>query len=102
MKLESYNLHNCKKNCRKLVFLEFPEQLLSHIIFELLHCYKVTLVNKPYSKSGTKIFDLKGFRKKLVPSQREKYSGALRLNQIKSTLPQADLGLLQHPRWSAL
>ena len=73
MKFESYNLHHCKKNCRKLVFRAFPEQLLFHIIFELLHCYEVTFVkkyNKPlFQKSETKIFDLKRFHKKLVPSQ---------------------------------
>ena len=33
------------KNCRKLVFCVFPEQLLSHIMFGWLHCYEVTLVN---------------------------------------------------------
>ena len=28
LKFESYNLHHCKKNCCKLVFLVFTEQLL--------------------------------------------------------------------------
>ena len=90
MKLESYNLHHCEKNCRNLVLWVFPEQLASHIIFERLHCYEVTLVKKYHKalsqKSKTKIFDQKSFRKKLVPSQREKNSGVLRLNQIMFTL----------------
>ena len=90
MKLESYNLHHCKKNCRNLVLWVFPEQLASHIIFERLHCYEVTLVKKYHKallrKSETKIFDQKSFHKKLVPSQREKNSGVLRLNQIMFTL----------------
>ena len=90
MKFESCNLHYCKKNCRKLVFLVFPEQQLSHIISERLHCYEVTLV-KRYNKSllqksETKTFDQKRFQKKLVPSQQEKNLGVLRLNQIMSTL----------------
>ena len=89
MKFESYNFHYCKKNCCKLVFWVFSEQLLSHIIFKL-HCYEVTLVkkcNKPsLQKSETKIFDQKRFHKKLVPSQREKNSGVLRLNQIMPPL----------------
>ena len=89
MKFESYNFHYCKKNCCKLVFWVFSEQLLSHIIFKL-HCYEVTLVkkcNKPsLQKSETKIFDQKRFHKKLVPSQQEKMLGVLRLNQIMSAL----------------
>ena len=79
MKIESYNLHHCKENCRKLIFWVFPEHLLSHIIIERLHCYEVTLVKK-YKKTllqkiETKIFDQKRFHKKLVPSQREKKLG---------------------------
>ena len=85
MNFEPYNLHRCIKNCRKLVFWVFPEQLLSHIIFERLHCYEVTLVkkyNKPLlKKNETKIFDQKIFHKILFPSQREKNSGILRLNR---------------------
>ena len=38
LKFESYNLHHCKKNCCKLVFLVFTEQLLYQIIFGQLHC----------------------------------------------------------------
>ena len=90
MKFESYTLHRWKKNCRKLVFWVFPEQLLSHMIFERLHCCKVTLVkkyNKPLlQKSETKIFDQKRFHKRLVPSQLEKNLGVLRLNKIMSKL----------------
>ena len=86
MKFESYNIHHCKNNCHKLVFWVFLEQLFSQIIFEQLHCHEVTLVkkyNKPLlQKSETKIFDQKRFLKKLVPSQREKNSGVLRLYQI--------------------
>ena len=33
-KFESYNLQRCKKNCRKLVFCVFPEQLLPFIFFK--------------------------------------------------------------------
>ena len=79
-----------QKNCRRLVFWVFSEQLLSHITFEPLHCYEVTLVkkyNKPlFQKSQTKTFDLKRLHKKLVPSQWEKHFGVLSLNQIMSTL----------------
>ena len=83
MKFESYNLHHCKKNSQKLVFWVFPEQLLSHIIFERLYSYEVTLVkkyNKPLlQKSETKIFDQKRFHKKLVPNQRGNNSGVLKV-----------------------
>ena len=86
MKFESYNLHHSKNNCRKLVFWVFPEQLLSHIIFERLHCGEVTLVKKDnktlLQKTETKIFDQQRFHKKLVSSQQEKKLGILRLNQI--------------------
>ena len=61
LKFESYNLHHCKKNFRKLVFLVFTEQLPDQIIVGLLHCYEVTLVkkcNKPLlQKSETNIFN---------------------------------------------
>ena len=63
----------CKKNCRKLVFWVFQAQVLSHIIFERLHCYDVTLVkeyNKPLlQKSETKIFHKIRFHKKLIQSR---------------------------------
>ena len=85
IKFESYNFHHCKRNCCKLVFWVFSEQLLSHIIFKP-HCHEVTLVKKynksSLQKSETKIFDQNRFHQKLVPSQREKNSGVLRLNQI--------------------
>ena len=78
MKFESYTLHRWKKNCRKLVFWVFPEQLLSHMIFERLHCCKVTLVkkyNKPLlQKSETKIFDQKRFIKDLFQVNQKKTS----------------------------
>ena len=35
----TYKLQHCKKNCRKLVFWVFSEQLLHHIIFWRLHFY---------------------------------------------------------------
>ena len=65
LKFESLNFQNCKKKkkkySRKLVFWVYPEQLLSHIIFEHLHCYEVTLEeknNKPLLQKGeTNIFD---------------------------------------------
>ena len=67
LKFESYNLHHCKKSCRKLVFLGFTEQLFYNLIFGQLHCHEVTLVkkyNKPLpQKSKTKIFDQKEFHK---------------------------------------
>ena len=78
-KFESYNLQHCKKNCRKLVFCVFAEQLLSHIIFGRLQWYEVTLVknyDKPLlQKSETKIFKQKSFHKKLFQSQRGKKLG---------------------------
>ena len=79
-----------KKNCRKLVFWVFQEQVLSNIIFERLHCYDVTLVkeyNKPLlQKSETKIFDQIRFHKKLIQSQCGENSGVFRLKQIMSKL----------------
>ena len=38
--IESYKLHHSKKNCRKLVFCVFTEQLLYQIIFQQLRCYE--------------------------------------------------------------
>ena len=79
LKFESYNFHHSKKNCRKLFFLVFTEQLLYQIIFRWLHCYEVALVkkcNKPLlQKSERKIFDQKIFIKKLIENQREKLLG---------------------------
>ena len=49
--------------------------LLSHIIFDRLHCYEVTLVKKykPFlQKKETKIFDENRLTRKLIPSQRKK------------------------------
>ena len=55
------------KNSHKLVFCVFPEQLLSHIIFGLLHWYEVTLIkryNKPLlQKSETKILKQSSHRR---------------------------------------
>ena len=39
LKFESFNLHHCKKNCCRLVFLIFTEQLLYRIILGQLYCY---------------------------------------------------------------
>ena len=91
MKLESYNLHHCKRKLPQVSFWVFPEEPLSHIIFEQLHSYEVTLVkkyNKPLlQKSEIKVFDQKRFHKKLVPSnEKKKNSGVLRLNQIMPKL----------------
>ena len=76
-----------------LVFWVFPEQLLSHIMLERLHCYEVTLVNKYYKpllqKSETRIFDQTRFHKKqdfIKSTSTKKNSGVLRLNQIMSIL----------------
>ena len=89
-KFESCNLHHCKKNCPKLVFLVFTEQLLYQIIFGLLHCYEVTLVkkrNKPLlQKSETKVFDLKRFIKNLLKVSEKNNSGVSKINQIMSKL----------------
>ena len=86
LKFESYNLHHCKKNCRKLVFLVFTEQLLYQIIFGRLHCYDITLVkkcNKPLlQKSETKVFDQKRFIKNLLKVSEKNNSGVSRINQI--------------------
>ena len=74
-KFESSNLHHCKKNCRKLVFLVFTEQLLYQIILGRLHCYEVSLgkmFNKPQlQKSETKIFNQKSFIKNLLKVARK-------------------------------
>ena len=51
LKFESYNLHHCKKNCCKLVFLVFTEQLLYQNIFGQPHCYEVTLLNLSWWRS---------------------------------------------------
>ena len=70
LKFETYNLHHCKKNCRKLVFLVFTKHLLYQIIIGRLHCYEVALVkkcNKPLlQKSEAKIFNQKSLTKYLL------------------------------------
>ena len=38
LKFESYDLHQCTKNCYNLVLFVFTEQLLNQIILEQLHC----------------------------------------------------------------
>ena len=90
LKFESYKLHHCKKNCRKLVFCVFTGQLLYQIIFRRLHCYKVTLVkkcNKPLlQKSETKIFDEKRFINNLFKVNGKNNLGFLRINQIMCKL----------------
>ena len=79
LKFQSYNLQHCKKNCRKLVFQVFSEQLLYHIIFGRLHCCDVSLVkkyNKPLLQKGERnIFDQKRFHERLIQSQWEKKLG---------------------------
>ena len=90
LKFESCNLHHCKKNCRKLVFLVFTEQLLYQIIFGWLYCYELTLVkkcNKPLlQKSETKIFVQRRFIKILLKVSEKNNSGVSRINQIMSKL----------------
>ena len=70
LKFESYNLHHCKKNCRKLVFLVFTEQLLYQRVFSWLHCYEVTPLKKCdrplLQKIETKVFNQKRFIKNLL------------------------------------
>ena len=79
LKFKSYNLHHCKKNCCKLLFLVFTEQLLYQIIFGQLHHYELTLVkkcNQPLLQKGeTKVFSQKQIYKKLAESQRKNYFG---------------------------
>ena len=88
LKFGSYNLHHCKKNCCKIVFLVFTEQLLYQIIFGRLHCYEVTLVkkcNKPLlQKSEKKVFDQKRFIRNLPKVSVKNNSGVSRINQIMS------------------
>ena len=51
LKFESCNLHHCKMNCRKLVFLVFTEQLHCQIISGRLHCScKKSVINHCYKK----------------------------------------------------
>ena len=78
LKFESYNLHHCKKNCRKLIFLVFTEQLLYQIIFGWLHCYEVAL--------RSKVFDQKRFIKNLLKVSEKNNSVISRINQIISKL----------------
>ena len=79
-----------KKNCRKLVFCIFTEQLSYHIISGLLHCYEVTLVkkcNKPLlQKIETKILDQKRFMKNLFKVNEKNKPVVLRINQTMSKL----------------
>ena len=75
LKFESYNIQHYKKNCSKLVFWVFTEQLLYHIIFKQLHWYEVTLVkkcNKPLLQKSKINNRPKKIYKKLVQSQRKK------------------------------
>ena len=67
LKFESYNLHQCKKNCCKLVFLVFTEQLHKKIIFGQLYCYEITLIkkcNKPLLQKSETVFNQKQIYKK--------------------------------------
>ena len=74
------------KNCRKLVFCVFPEQLLSHRLFWRLHCYEVTLVKKYIQLLLQKRFsNKKDFIKSFFKPMR-KILGVLRLNHIMCTL----------------
>ena len=86
LKFKFYNLHHCKKNCCKLVFLVFTEQLLYQIIFVQLHCYEVTLVkmcNKLLpQKCETKVFNQKRLIKNLLKVSEKNNSGVSRINQI--------------------
>ena len=90
LKFESYDLHHWKNNCRKLVFLVFREQLLSHIIFGRLHYYEVTLVKKCnktlLQESETKIFDQNIFVKTLLKASEKNNSDLSKINQIMSKL----------------
>ena len=90
LKFESYNLRGRKKNCRKLVFLVFTEQLLYQVIFGQLHCYEVILVkrcNKPLlQKSETKVLTKKRLVKNLLKVSEKNNSDVLRKNQIISKL----------------
>ena len=102
LKFESHNLQHCKKNCGKLFFWVFTEQLLFHIIFWKLHFYEVTLVksspillrsysskndNKPLLQiSETNIFDHKRFIKILFKVNEKNNSGVMGINQIRSKL----------------
>ena len=78
LKFESYNLQHCKKNCRKLAFWVFTEQLLYYIIFWRPHCYELKC-NKSLTKKVKKKKDFrpKNIYKKLVQSKREKQFGRL-------------------------
>ena len=90
LKFGSRNIQHWRKDCRKLAFWVYLEQLLSNIFFARLHCYKVTLeekYNKPLLQNiETTIFDQKRCHKKLVQSQWEENSGVLRLNQVMCKL----------------
>ena len=88
LKFGSYNLQHCKKNCRKLNFQVFPEQLFYHIIFGRLHCYVVTLVkniiNHYYKKVKQKFSTKKDLY--LFKVNEKSNSGVLRINQLMSKL----------------
>ena len=86
-KFEPYNLQHCKKNCRKLDFCVFLEQLLPFIfLWVATLLLQKSLINHYLQKSETNIFKQKRFLKKLVQSQQEKNSGILILNKIMSKL----------------
>ena len=72
LEFESYNLQHCKKNCCKLVFWVFTEQLNYQLLAHTLL---------------TKIFDKKSFIKDLLKVNQKSNSGVLGINQIMSKLP---------------
>ena len=80
--------YHCKKNCCKLVFWVFTEQLLYQIVFGWLPSCEVTLVKKRHKpilqKSETKVFDQKRFIQNLFKANEKNDSGVLRINQIIS------------------
>ena len=89
LRIDSYNLQHCKKNCGKSVFWVFKGKLLYYIFFGWLHCYEFTLVktfNKPFTKSESKLCDHKQFIISLFKVDKKNNSRVWRMNQIISKL----------------
>ena len=85
-KFESYNLQHCKKNCHKLVFCVFPEQLLSFIFLGGYIALQKRFINHYYKRVKQRFSNKKDFIKHLFKVNEKKNSGILRLNKIMSKL----------------
>ena len=72
-KFESYNLQHCNKNCRKLVFCVFPEQLLPFIFLGgYIALAKKSFINDYHKKVKQRFSNKKDLKKNLLKFNEKK------------------------------